>query len=153
MRHRYADRALRVWLSFALSAMSAAATPAPALSQAKDARPTPATVGVLLVAHGADPGWNSRIDSLAGALRVSGDVRGPIAVSFLMGPAAATSRFQDAIDSLIRDGARQIVIVPLLVSSHSGHYEQIRYLAGATDSLDAEMMDHLQMSGIARSRG
>jgi sirohydrochlorin cobaltochelatase len=122
------------------------------IAQTSSVRTVPRSVGVLLVAHGADGGWNGRIDSLAAALRRDRLITGPIAVSFLMGPAAATSRFQDAVDSLVGAGARRVVVVPILVSSHSGHYEQIRYLAGATDSLDEEMIHHLHMSGITRSR-
>lgn len=108
---------------------------------------------MLLVAHGAAAGWNSRIDSLAATLRADGRVKGPVAVSFLMGPAAATTRFQDSVDLLMRSGASCVVVVPLLISSHSGHYEQIRYLAGKTDTLDSEMQHHLHMSGVTRPSG
>ena len=52
---------------------------------------------------------------------------------------------------LVEQGARRVVIVPVLVSSHSGHYEQIRYLAGEVDSLSETMMHHLHMSGITRA--
>lgn len=41
-------------------------------------------------------------------------------------------------------------MVPMLVSSHSGHYDQIRYLAGELDTLDATMRHHLHLSGIER---
>jgi sirohydrochlorin ferrochelatase len=68
-----------------------------------------------------------------------------------MGPGAAKTRFQDAIDRLERAGAGSVVVVPLLASSHSGHYEQIRWLAGASDSLSALMHHHLEMSGIERA--
>ena len=110
----------------------------------------PDTVGVLIVAHGAAAGWNVRVDSLAATVRSGGRIRGPVEVSFLMGPAAATHRFQDAIAELARRGARRVAVVPLLESSHSGHYEQIRYLAGIVDALDTTMMHHLHMSGITR---
>lgn len=36
------------------------------------------------------------------------------------------------------------------MSSHSGHYEQIRYLAGDSVTLSDVMMHHLYMSGIER---
>jgi sirohydrochlorin cobaltochelatase len=36
----------------------------------------------------------------------------------------------------------------MLVSSHSGHYDQIRYLAGELDTLDTMMRHHLHLSGI-----
>lgn len=97
-----------------------------------------------VVAHGADPGWNARIEETARLARTGG----PVEVSYLMGPAAATNRFQDAARKLVEWGAREIVVVPLFVSSYSGHYEQIRYLARQTDSLDAQMRRHLGMAGI-----
>jgi sirohydrochlorin ferrochelatase len=87
------------------------------------------------------------VDSVARAARTGG----PVAVSLLMGPGAETHRFQDAVAKLVAQGAREIVVVPLFVSSHSGHIEQIRYLAGQTDSLDDEMKHHLAMGGITRA--
>jgi sirohydrochlorin ferrochelatase len=104
------------------------------------------TAGTLIVAHGGDEGWNARVADIAGQVRTGG----PVEYALLMGPGAAAHRFQDAAARLAAKGAREIVVVPLLVSSHSGHYEQIRWLAGATDSLDGEMMHHLHMSGLAR---
>jgi sirohydrochlorin cobaltochelatase len=108
------------------------------------------TTGVLIVAHGASPAWNAGVDSLAAAVKRGGVVAGPVAVSFLMGQAAASHRFQDAVADLKRRGAHRIVVVPLLVSSFSGHYEQIRYLAGHVDTLGKTMMHHLHMAGIER---
>lgn len=77
--------------------------------------------------------------------------RGPIEISFLMGPEAARTRFQDAVKKVVGQGADEVVVVPLLVSSHSGHYEQIRYLARQTDSLDTAMHHHLHHGGIERA--
>lgn len=110
-----------------------------------------ATVGVMLVAHGADRGWNAPVESLAAQVRANGFVKGPVGVAFLMGDEAPAHRFQDVAAALVAQGAKHIVVVPLLVSSHSGHYEQIRYLAGATDSLDEDMRMMLHMSGIERA--
>ena len=123
----------------------------PSASGTTGAQSARGTTGVLIIAHGADAGWNARVDSLASSLRRDGGFAGPVAVSFLMGPAAATSRFQDAVDSLVHSGARRVLVVPVLVSSHSGHYEQVRYLAGQTDTLDEEMM-HLSTCRASRAR-
>ncbi|MEO8201715.1 MAG: CbiX/SirB N-terminal domain-containing protein, partial [Gemmatimonadota bacterium] len=92
-------------------------------------------IGTLIVAHGGDSSWNASVDSVAKSVRLTG----PVGVSFLMGQGASTHRFQDVARSLARRGAERIVVVPLFVSSHSGHYEQLRYLVGQTDTLDAEM--------------
>lgn len=103
-------------------------------------------VGTVVIAHGGDSLWN------AGVLEAAHNARtgGPVEVSFLMGPGARDARFQDVVARLERAGATRIVVVPLLVSSHSGHYEQIRYLVGETDSLDGTMVHHLHMGGITR---
>jgi sirohydrochlorin ferrochelatase len=105
-----------------------------------------ADVGTLVVAHGGGPEWDAQVLEVARQVRTEG----PVEVAFLMGPGARERRFQDAVARLVRAGADRIVVVPLLVSSHSGHYEQVRYLAGAMDSLDATMRHHLHMAGIER---
>lgn len=106
------------------------------------------TAGTLIVAHGGGPGWNAQIEAVAGLV----DTGGPVEVSFLMGPGAAGARFQDAAGRLVEAGATEIVVVPVLVSSHSGHYEQIRYLAGEIDALSEAMLHHLHMAGIERAQ-
>jgi sirohydrochlorin ferrochelatase len=103
-------------------------------------------VGTILVAHGGDAGWNERVFSIAKGARTGG----PLEVSFLMGPGAKTTRIQDIAQRMEAAGVEQIVIVPLLVSSRSGHYQQIRYLAGEIDQLDENMMHHLHMGGLER---
>lgn len=132
-------RATRV---LALTALAAAI---PATLNAQGAPPV---VGTVLVAHGAGPDWNNLIYGLAREVRTGG----PVEVSFLMGSAAATTRFQDAVAKLESAGATEIVVVPVLVSSHSGHYDQIRYLVGELDSLSETMLNHLRMAGIERPR-
>jgi sirohydrochlorin cobaltochelatase len=122
---------------------------APALAQtpaAPLAAQTPAPVGTVLIAHGGDSLWN------AGVLEAArqANTGGPLEVAFLMGPAAKTHRFQDAVAKLEAAGAQRIVVVPMLVSSHSGHFEQIRYLTGRSDTLSEMMHHHLHMSGIER---
>jgi sirohydrochlorin ferrochelatase len=113
---------------------------------AASAQSSPSQVGTLLVAHGGGPMWDANIEGLAKEVHTGG----PVAYSLLMGPGAETHRFQDAVAQLIAKGAKQVVVVPVFVSSHSGHIDQVRYLAGERDSLDMEMMHHLHMSGITR---
>ena len=104
-------------------------------------------VGTIVIAHGGGPEWNAQVEDVARQVQTGG----PVDVSFLMGPGAKAARFQDVAQRLVRAGATRIVVVPVLVSSHSGHYEQIRYLAGAVDSLSESMMHHLHMAGIERA--
>lgn len=103
-------------------------------------------IGTVVVAHGGDSLWNALVVDAARAARPGG----PVEVSFLMGPAAKRTRFQDAVARLQESGADRIAVVPLLVSSHSGHYDQIRYLAGDSVRLDDRMLHHLHMAGIER---
>jgi sirohydrochlorin cobaltochelatase len=100
----------------------------------------------IVVAHGGDSLWNAQVLAAASSARTGG----PVEVSFLMGPAAKTTRFQDVVQKLAAAGAREITVVPMLVSSHSGHFEQIRYLVGDSVQLDHAMQHHLHMSGIER---
>jgi sirohydrochlorin ferrochelatase len=136
-----------------IAILVAAALCCASMANAQSAVKADSSVGVILVAHGADAGWNAPVEALAAQVRSHGVLCGPVGVSFLMGDSAATHRFQDVAADLVRHGAHRIVVVPLLVSSYSGHYDQIRYLAGALDSLDGEMMHHLHMSGIERVTG
>src|SRR5688572_8133343 len=115
-------------------------------SGAASTKPGAPRIGTLIVAHGGDSLWNAHVREVAAAAETGG----PVEVSFLMGPAAKTSRFQDAVATLEAKQVTAIVVVPMLVSSHSGHYDQIRYLAGQSVKLDEQMMHHLHMSGIER---
>jgi sirohydrochlorin ferrochelatase len=110
--------------------------------------PPEGVVGTLVIAHGGGPEWNALIEDVVAQVETGG----PVEVSYLMGPAAQTHRFQDAARKLVDAGATRIVVVPVLVSSHSGHYEQIRWLAGEVDTLQETMLNHLHMAGIERAQ-
>jgi len=104
------------------------------------------SVGTVVVAHGGDSTWNAHVLDVARQVNTGG----PVEVSFLMGKGAATARFQDAVARLEAKGVREVVVVPMLVSSHSGHYDQIRWLAGEQVELSETMHHHLHMAGIER---
>jgi sirohydrochlorin ferrochelatase len=144
-RHaRLAPRHLLRTTTGALIILAAATTLVPGGPLA--AQSSASAVGTLLVAHGGGPEWDVNVENLAKQVRTGG----PVAVSLLMGPGASTHRFQDAVSQLVAKGAKEIVVVPVFVSSHSGHIDQVRYLAGRTDSIGTEMMHHLHMAGITR---
>ena len=130
----------------ALAAFAAFAVLASVIAPRAGAQSAP-RVGTVIVAHGGGPEWNVQVHDVAKLVRTGG----PVEVSFLMGSEARTTRFQDAVDKLEAQGVSEIVVVPMLVSSHSGHYDQLRYLAGELDSLGHTMMHHLHMSGIDRA--
>ena len=102
--------------------------------------------GTVIIAHGADRAWNAPVLEIASQVRAEG----PVEVSFLMGEEAPAYRFQDAVSRLVARGAERIVVVPLLASSFSGHYEQLRYLTGTVDELDESLLRFLETMGAER---
>lgn len=104
-------------------------------------------VGTILIAHGGGPEWNAQVETIAGLAETGG----PVEVSFLMGPGAPAHRFQDVAQRLAEQGVGEIVVIPLLISSHSGHYDQLRYLTGEDLALSEAMQHHLHMAGIERA--
>ena len=130
-----------------VSLAAIAFTAATAFSQSVEPKPGAASVGTIVIAHGGDSAWNARVHEVARQTKTGG----PVEVSFLMGPGAKAARFQDVVARLEAQGVSEIVVVPMLVSSHSGHYDQVRYLAGEAVPIDDQMMHHLHMSGIERA--
>ena len=142
---RRAIRAVRRLGSRLALALTLAAVPV-ATGYAQETKAA-GVVGTVVIAHGGGPEWNGGAEEVASQVRTGG----PVEVSFLMGPGAATHRFQDAVQRLVDAGATEIVVVPVLVSSHSGHYDQLYYLTGERDEISEVMLHHLHMSGIERS--
>jgi sirohydrochlorin cobaltochelatase len=82
--------------------------------------------GLLVVAHGARAGaWNDRVLQMMQKV----DWSGPKAVGFLT-PRNPEEALAAAAARLDAAGVKRIVLVPLMVSSFSTHYEEIRYYAG-----------------------
>lgn len=111
------------------------------------APPLSAQTGLLVVAHGAGPEWNEPVREL---LRLVAWPHGPKAVAFLMGPEAEQGGWDRGVAALQAAGARQAIAVPLMVSTHGGHYRQIEYYAGLRDRLPPELEGHSQ-GGTASS--
>lgn len=101
--------------------------------------PARAQTGLLIVAHGANAEWNSQVRETAAQVRWAA---GPTAVAFLMGPEAESSGWTRGVEQLVAQGARSIVVVPLMVSSHGSHYRQIRFYAGELEQLPPELEAH-----------
>lgn len=110
------------------------------------ARGQNAPAGALILAHGGSEEWNAQVLDLAS--RVRDDI--PAEVAILDGPGAKEHRFQDALGRLVAAGVGEIVVVPLMVSSHSFFFESIRYLTAETDSIHPMMAAHYQQMGIER---
>ena len=116
---------------------SASPSPAQAAAQAKNDG-----LGIIVIAHGANPTWNMPVTNAVA--RVSQTI--PAERAFLMGTPDQTP--QQAYDKLVAGGAKRIVVVPLFVSSYSGHAEQVKFIGGQrADYPHAEHMKLEQVKG------
>ena len=84
-------------------------------------------LGVLVVAHGSTAAWNANVEAAVTIMRQ----HTPSQAAYLMGAKNRTP--QEAYDDLVAAGVQRVVIVPLLVSSYSSHYEQVRFIGGLRD--------------------
>ena len=106
------------------------------------AHPRTDGLGIIVIAHGANPTWNMPVTSAVA--RVSQTM--PAERAFLMGTPDQTP--QQAYDKLVAGGAKKIVVVPLFVSSYSGHAEQVKFIGGQrADYPHAEHMKLTQVKG------
>lgn len=96
-----------------------------------------AQTGLLVVAHGADSGWNARVRETVQQVRWT---HGPVALAFLMGPEAESAGWDVAVDSLLARHVTSIVVVPLMVSSYGGHYREVEFYAGVRDTMTGHLM-------------
>lgn len=121
----------RFW-QFAV-AMVVALAPMTAIAQSSD-------TGVLLLAHGGRPEWNERVNDVVKKV----DASVPTEVAFGMASRAA---IQQAVDKLKARGVKQIVAVPLFVSSYSSVITSTEYLLGLRKDAPKDLalfakMDH-----------
>ncbi len=93
-----------------------------AVARAADSTPT----ALMVVAHGSrNTNWNNRVIQSVAKL----DWTGPKAVAFLTST-SPEHELKHVAAQLDQPGVKRIVVVPLLVSSYSAHYEEIRYYVG-----------------------
>lgn len=99
-----------------------------------------ASTGILLLAHGGSAGWNSQVLKLADEV----NKEMPVEVAFGM----ATKRtIQESIDKLAARGVKEILAVPLFISSYSSVITSTEYLLGLRKDAPADLarfakMDH-----------
>ena len=140
LRSRLAARlfaaALLASAAATVSASDSASTTPP------QAQPKNDGLGIIVIAHGANPTWNMPVTNAVA--RVSQSI--PAERAFLMGTPDQTP--QQAYDKLVAGGAKRIVVVPLFVSSFSGHAEQVKFIGGQrNDYPHAEHMKLTQVKG------
>ncbi|MBK9216303.1 MAG: hypothetical protein IPM59_12020 [Chloracidobacterium sp.] len=81
------------------------------------------TTGVLLLAHGGKQNWNDEVKKIGAAV----DGEYPVEIAFGM---ASKRNIQTAVDKLAARGVKEIVAVPLFVSSHSSVITSTEHLLG-----------------------
>jgi sirohydrochlorin ferrochelatase len=96
-------------------------------------------IGILLLAHGGKQNWNEEVKKLAA--RVNETV--PVEVAFGM---ASKRNIQDAVNRLSARGIREIVAVPLFISSHSSVITATQYLLGLRATAPPELAIYARMS-------
>lgn len=103
------------------------------------------SVGILLMAHGGGKDWNEKVSGVAADV----NMRVPTEVAFGM---ADRSTLQTGIDKLTARGVKQIVAVPLFISSHSSVIESTKYLLGLRADAPKELAD-FAMDDMSRMNG
>lgn len=106
---------------------------------ASTARPASADTGILLLAHGGSPEWNTRVNDLAAQVGRSTKTE----VAFGM---ATRANLQGAIDRLVARGVTDIVAVPLFISSWSSVITSTEYLLGLRAEAPAALAVFAKMS-------
>jgi sirohydrochlorin ferrochelatase len=122
------------------AALAIAATAGLAETSAAQSKP----VGLMVVAHGADSIWNSRVRQTVAQMKWT---HGPVKVAYLMGSEAKTASWDSAATQLQREGVGSVVIVPFMVSSYGGHTRQIQFYAGKIPSLPPELGAMMEAMG------
>lgn len=112
--------------------LAAVGLTAPVSSSVAQTKP----VGLVIVAHGADSSWNSRVRQTVEQVKWE---HGPVRVAFLMGNEAKTASWDSAATQLERQGVGSVVVVPFMISSYGSHTRQIQFYAGKLPSLPKEL--------------
>jgi sirohydrochlorin ferrochelatase len=111
------------------------------------ARTQPREVGIVLLAHGGSARWNQTV----GDLRAQVDERAPTEMALGM---ATRATIQAAVDRLTARGVREIVAVPLFISSHSSVVDSTAYLLGARADAPPDLAVFARMNhGAAPAAG
>jgi outer membrane receptor for ferrienterochelin and colicins len=111
------------------------------LGRSAPAAEKPETTGVLVVAHGAGPQWNARVEETVARVRLTL----PAEAGYLMGTG---DKPEQGYARLVAAGVSRVVVVPLFVSSVSDHYEQVRFVGGLrSDYPHAEHMKLIALRG------
>ena len=101
--------------------------------------------GYLVIAHGNDAEWNTAVTDACQPLLDLDNML--FSICFLEDPwGEAGDTFilpQEGYDQLVNRGAEQIIVVPLFVSSHSTHIDEVKFVTnlGPLDDPEPEILD------------
>lgn len=108
---------------------------------------SPAKIGILVIAHGdREDGWNQGVREAIAPLRE----RYVLELAFLYPVLGET--LQDGFDRLEARGVDTILVIPLLISSYSEHFEQLEYALGLRDTIPSIIDQHSPVNVKARIR-
>ena len=100
---------------------------APLLLGAPDVFAAEARPGVLVLAHGGNEAWNASVRDAVTLARIPY----PTDIAYGMGMHAQdVAQIRDAVARLQAQGVTELLVLPLLISSHSDVYRQYEYLFG-----------------------
>ncbi len=103
--------------------------------------------GILVIAHGdRHDGWNQGVRQAIAPLRE----RYVLELAFLYPVLGET--LQEGFDRLEARGVDTILVIPLLVSSYSEHFEQLEYVLGLRDAVSSLLDAHSPVNVKARIR-
>ncbi len=103
--------------------------------------------GVLVIAHGdRHDQWNQGVRQAIAPLRERYDLE----LAFLY-PVPGES-LQEGFDRLEARGAETVLVIPLLVSSYSEHFEELEYVLGLRDAVSSSTEGHEPVHVNARVR-
>ena len=103
-------------------------------------------IGVLVVAHGSpSESWCSPVRNITDEV----DMPYPVELGFLEFVPNETINL--AVDRLDDAGVTKIIAVPLFVSSHSSHIQEIEYVLGLRDALP-RTTEHVTVEGVEMKR-
>jgi sirohydrochlorin ferrochelatase len=95
--------------------------------------------GILLLAHGGKQNWNEEVNKVAASVNKTV----PVEIAFGM---ASKRNLQEAVNRLSARGVREILAVPLFVSSHSSVITATQYLLGLRATAPPELAIYARMS-------
>jgi len=103
-------------------------------------------IGILVIAHGSQSeSWCEPVRDTVDEV----DLSYPVELGFL--EFVPNETINDAVERLDDAGVTEIIAVPLFISSHSSHIQEIEYVLGLRETLPT-MSEHVVVEGVEMER-